>query len=64
VSADGAGCDVLAVAHISNALGTVNPVEQIIEMAHHHGIPVLIDGAQAAPRVRIDVQARVHVRRT
>jgi cysteine desulfurase/selenocysteine lyase len=47
---------IVAVAHISNALGTVNPVKQIVEMTHRHGIPVLIDGAQAAPRVRVDVQ--------
>jgi cysteine desulfurase/selenocysteine lyase len=47
---------IVAVAHISNALGTVNPVKQIVDMTHRHGIPVLIDGAQAAPRVRVDVQ--------
>ena len=48
---------ILAVAHISNALGTVNPVKQIIDMAHAHDVPVLLDGAQAAGRVSVDVQA-------
>jgi cysteine desulfurase/selenocysteine lyase len=46
----------VAVAHVSNALGTCNPVRTIIEMAHARGIPVLLDGAQAAPRMPIDVQ--------
>ena len=48
---------ILALAHVSNALGTVNPVAQIIEMAHARGVPVLLDGAQAAPHVEVDVQA-------
>lgn len=48
---------LVAVTHISNALGTINPVAQIIADAHALGIPVLIDGAQAAPHTRIDVQA-------
>ncbi len=47
---------LVAVAHISNALGTVNPVEEIIRMAHRRGIAVLVDGAQAAPHLKIDVQ--------
>jgi cysteine desulfurase/selenocysteine lyase len=47
---------LVAVVHISNVLGTVNPVKQIIEMAHSHGVPVLIDGAQAVPHTRVDVQ--------
>ena len=47
---------LVAVGHISNALGTINPVEQIIAMAHRHGAVVLIDGAQAAPHMTIDVQ--------
>ncbi len=47
---------IVAVAHISNALGTINPIKQIIEMAHKRNIPVLIDGAQAVPHMRIDVQ--------
>ena len=48
---------LLSVAHVSNVLGTVNPVEQIIKIAHEHGIPVLVDGAQSAPHMKIDVQA-------
>ena len=48
---------IVAVAHVSNALGTVNPVRQIIEMAHNAGALTLIDGAQAAPHMKIDVQA-------
>jgi cysteine desulfurase/selenocysteine lyase len=47
----------VAVVHISNALGTVNPLPAIIEMAHARGIPVLVDGAQSAPHVAVDVQA-------
>jgi cysteine desulfurase / selenocysteine lyase len=47
---------ILALTHISNALGTVNPVKEIIEMAHGQGIPVLIDGAQAIPHLQVDVQ--------
>lgn len=42
--------------HVSNALGTVNPVKQMISLAHSYGVPVLIDGAQAAPHLKIDVQ--------
>ena len=48
---------LVSVAHVSNVLGTVNPVEEIIKMAHEHGIPVLVDGAQSAPHMQIDVQA-------
>jgi len=44
------------VAHVSNALGTVNPVREIIQMSHAHGIPVLVDGAQAAPHMKLDVK--------
>ena len=47
---------LLSIAHVSNVLGTVNPVEQIIKIAHEHGIPVLVDGAQSAPHMKIDVQ--------
>ncbi len=47
---------LVAVAHISNALGTINPVKRIIELAHSHDIPVLIDGAQAAPHLKVDVR--------
>ncbi len=48
---------LLAVAHISNALGTVNPVSEMIELAHQQGIPVLVDGAQAVLHQKVDVQA-------
>ncbi|UCH83027.1 MAG: cysteine desulfurase [Candidatus Latescibacterota bacterium] len=48
---------IFSVVHVSNALGTVNPVAKMIQMAHNRGIPVLIDGAQAAPHIEIDVQA-------
>ena len=46
----------VALAHVSNVRGTVNPVKQMIEIAHQHGVPVLIDGAQAAPHMQVDVQ--------
>ena len=48
---------IISVAHVSNVLGTVNPVEEIIKVAHAHGIPVLVDGAQSAPHFKVDVQA-------
>jgi cysteine desulfurase/selenocysteine lyase len=48
---------IVAVAHVSNALGTVNPLAQIIELAHKKNIPVLVDGAQAVPHMKVDVQA-------
>ena len=48
---------LVSVAHVSNVLGTVNPVEDIIKIAHEHGIPVLVDGAQSAPHFKVDVQA-------
>ena len=47
---------LVAVVHVSNALGTVNPVKQIIATAHRHGVPVLVDGAQAVPHMPVDVQ--------
>ncbi len=47
---------LVAVAHVSNVLGVVNPVEEIIRIAHEHGVPVLIDGAQSAPHFAIDMQ--------
>lgn len=47
---------LVSVAHVSNVLGTVNPVEEIIKTAHEHGIPVLVDGAQSAPHFKVDVQ--------
>ena len=46
----------MSIAHVSNVLGTINDVRHIVEMAHSHGIPVLIDGAQSAPHMKIDVQ--------
>lgn len=48
---------IVAIAHVSNALGTVNPVREMISLAHERGIPVLLDGAQAAPHLGVDVQA-------
>jgi cysteine desulfurase/selenocysteine lyase len=48
---------LVAVVHISNALGTINPVREIIAMAHDKGVPVLLDGAQAVPHCAVDVQA-------
>jgi cysteine desulfurase/selenocysteine lyase len=46
----------VAFTHVSNALGTVNPVKRMIEQAHKYGVPVLIDGAQSAPHMLVDVQ--------
>jgi len=48
---------LVAIGHVSNALGTINPVSKVIELAHAQGVPVLLDGAQAAPHLGIDVQA-------
>src|SRR5690348_2849344 len=48
---------IVAVGHVSNALGTINPVAQIVTLAHAKDIPVLVDGAQAVPRIPVDVQA-------
>ena len=47
---------LVSLAHVSNVLGTVNPVKDIIRLAHEHGIPVLVDAAQSAPHMKIDVQ--------
>ena len=47
---------ILALAHVSNALGTVNPVREIVKLAHARGVPVLLDGAQAVPHQRVDVR--------
>jgi len=47
---------IVSIAHVSNALGTVNPIRQIVRLAHSRGIPVIVDGAQAAPHLPIDVQ--------
>jgi cysteine desulfurase/selenocysteine lyase len=46
---------LVAVAHVSNALGTVNPIEKIVQLAHRRGVPVLVDGAQAVPHMRVDL---------
>lgn len=46
----------VAFTHVSNVLGTVNPVAQLVRLCHNQGVPVLVDGAQAAPRLRVDVQ--------
>lgn len=48
---------IVSVAHVSNVLGTVNPVEEIIRIAHDHGVPVMVDGAQSTPHFKVDVQA-------
>jgi cysteine desulfurase/selenocysteine lyase len=47
---------IVAVNHVSNTLGTVNPIRQIVDIAHSHGIPVLVDGAQAISHFAVDVQ--------
>jgi len=47
---------LLALAHVSNALGTINPVREIVKLAHERGVPVLLDGAQAVPHQRVDVR--------
>jgi cysteine desulfurase/selenocysteine lyase len=47
---------LVAVVHLSNALGTINPVKAVVALAHERGIPVLVDGAQAAPHLSVDVQ--------
>ena len=46
----------VGLSHVSNALGTINPVKEMIAIAHEHGVPVLVDGAQAAPHLHVDVQ--------
>jgi cysteine desulfurase/selenocysteine lyase len=46
-----------ALTHVSNALGTVTPIKRLIDIAHSHGVPVLVDGAQAVPHIAVDVQA-------
>lgn len=47
---------IVSIAHISNVLGTVNPVKEMIATAHAHGVPVLVDGAQSIPHIQVDVQ--------
>ncbi|UCH50145.1 MAG: cysteine desulfurase [Betaproteobacteria bacterium] len=47
---------LVAVAHVSNALGTINPIKEVIALAHAQGIPVLVDGAQGVPHMKVDMQ--------
>jgi cysteine desulfurase/selenocysteine lyase len=47
---------IVSIAHVSNALGTVNPVKRVVELCHARGVPVLVDGAQSAPRLPVDVR--------
>ena len=47
---------LVSIVHLSNALGTINPVKDIVAIAHQHGVPVLLDGAQSAPHLPVDVQ--------
>ncbi len=47
---------IVSLAHVSNVLGTVNPVKEMVEIAHAHGVPVVVDGAQSAPHMPVDVQ--------
>ena len=47
---------LVSVTHISNVLGTINPIREIVAIAHKHGIPCMVDGAQSAPHIKIDVQ--------
>ena len=47
---------IVSIMHVSNVLGTVNPVKEMIATAHAHGVPVLIDGAQSVPHIKVDVQ--------
>ena len=47
---------IVSVAHVSNTLGTVNPVKDIVRIAHEHGVPVMVDGAQSTPHFQVDVQ--------
>jgi len=51
-----ANTKIVAITHVSNALGTINPVKDMIATAHRHGVPVLVDGAQAVPHMKVDVQ--------
>jgi cysteine desulfurase/selenocysteine lyase len=53
----GSRTKLVAISHVSNALGTIVPVKRMIDLAHARGVPVLVDGAQAAPHLAVDVQA-------
>ena len=46
----------MSVVHVSNSLGTINPIKQLVQAAHDKGVPVLVDGAQATPHIKVDVQ--------
>ena len=48
---------IVSLTHVSNVLGTVNPIEQIVATAHAHGVPVVVDGAQSTPHFAVDMQA-------
>ena len=47
---------IVSITHVSNVLGTINPVKDIVRIAHEHNVPVLIDGAQSSPHMKVDVQ--------
>src|SRR5258708_5498840 len=47
---------IIALAHVSNALGTINPIKQVVDLAHKHGVYVVVDGAQAVPHLQVDVR--------
>ena len=47
---------LVSITHISNVLGTINPIKDIVAIAHKHGVPCMVDGAQSAPHIKIDVQ--------
>jgi len=53
----GSRTKIVAVTHVSNALGTINPVRRIVQQAHRANVPVLVDGAQSVPHIEVDVQA-------
>ncbi len=53
----GSRTKLVSITHVSNALGTIVPVDRIVELAHAHGVPVLLDGAQAVPHMRVDVRS-------
>lgn len=48
---------LVSVAHVSNVLGVTNPIKEIIDIAHSHNVPVLVDGAQSAPHIKVDMQS-------